>query len=253
MRYATSRRPLAAIGGFGITNLQQQHPFMVAWWSAVFPGFGHYLLNQYIRGTLLTLSEVIINTLARINEAMVFTFCGRFELAKATLEPRWMLGYLLIYLIAIGDSYRSAVWQNKLCSVAEHENEPLPGTRIGVSEVIYLERKSPRAALFYSFCFPGFGQLYNHRFALGFFGMFWWWVYAAGSRVYESITHLLLGHGSYANAILHPHWLLFLPSVMGGSMYHAHRSAREQNRLYRLEQRQLLAERFAAAKVRIFS
>jgi hypothetical protein len=55
--------PLYKISLFGITHLQQHNPIMVAWWSAVFPGFGHYLLNQYIRATLLTLCEVTINTL----------------------------------------------------------------------------------------------------------------------------------------------------------------------------------------------
>lgn len=81
------RRPIAQISMFGITHLKQQNPYMVAWWSAIFPGFGHYLLNQYIRATLLTLSEVATNTLAHINEAMVYSFSGQFELAKSVLEP----------------------------------------------------------------------------------------------------------------------------------------------------------------------
>jgi hypothetical protein len=62
------RRPLATISFCGFSYLQQQDPRMVAWWSVVFPGFGHYLLFQYGRGTLYTISEVIFNTLSHVNE-----------------------------------------------------------------------------------------------------------------------------------------------------------------------------------------
>lgn len=85
---AQNRHSLAKVTMFGVSQLKQQNPYMVAWWSAVFPGFGHYLLCQYLRGTFLTLAEVILNTLAHINEAMVYSFCGQFELAKVVIEPK---------------------------------------------------------------------------------------------------------------------------------------------------------------------
>ncbi len=65
-----NRTTLATLSVYGITHLHRQNPYMVAWWSATFPGFGHYMLNQYIRATLLTLSELIINTLSRVNERL---------------------------------------------------------------------------------------------------------------------------------------------------------------------------------------
>lgn len=71
---ATLTFPKAKYSTAGITYLMYQKPSTVAWWSAVFPGFGHYLLNQYARATLLTVLEVIINTGANINEAMVYSF-----------------------------------------------------------------------------------------------------------------------------------------------------------------------------------
>lgn len=40
------RYPLSKISVYGISEIKQQNPYMVAWWSAIFPGFGHYLLNQ---------------------------------------------------------------------------------------------------------------------------------------------------------------------------------------------------------------
>ena len=247
-----SRRQLALTGVFGITQLKQQNPYMVAWWAAVFPGFGHYLLNQYIRATLLTLFEVIINTLAHINEAMVYSFCGRFEMAKSVLEPRWAFGYLLIYLIAIGDCFRSAIYQKKLYRLAELNHPPIKDVSVSASEIQYLEQKNPYIGAVYSFFFPGLGQLYNHRFGLAFYAMMWWWVYLALSGLHESLLVLLHGKLPESTSILHPHWLLFMPSVMGGSIYHAFRTTRDHNRLFRLEQRNALKLRYRNAKLDLF-
>ncbi|MGC5325793.1 hypothetical protein [Brevibacillus sp. SYSU BS000544] len=247
------RNPLAKISTFGITQFQQQNPYMVAWWSAIFPGFGHYLLNQYVRATLLTLSEVITNTLAHINEAMIYSFCGKFELAKSVLEPRWAFGYLTVYLIAIWDSYRSTIYQNKLCHLAFLENSPLPSIGLFPNEVQYLEKKRPFVAVIYSFFFPGLGQFYNHRFGLAFYAMFWWWIYLSLSHFHDALLTLALGNIQTSSALIHPHWFLFMPSVMGGSMYQAYITAIEHNRLYRAEQRQHLTNRYRHTKLTIFS
>lgn len=225
---------------------------MVAWWSAVFPGFGHLLLHQYLRGTLLTLAEVGINTLAHINEAMVFSFCGQFEQAKSVLEPRWVFGYLLVYLLSIWDSYRSALYQNKLCHLAELENVQLPSVVITPTEIQYIELKNPVFGAIYSALFPGMGELYNHRFGLAFYAMFWWWVYVGLSRAHESLLLILHGMIPESISILHPHWLLFMPSVMGGSVYHTYSTVHEHNRLYRLEQRQYLTQRYRNSEVSLF-
>lgn len=245
-------RPLSKISMFGITHLKQQNPYMVAWWSAVFPGFGHYLINQYVRATMLTLSEVISNTLAHINEAMVYSFCGQFELAKSVIEPRWAFGYLAIYLISIGDCFRSAIYQKKLYHLAVLKNEQIPSLKISPSEIQYLEKKNPNIGAVYSFFFPGMGQLYNHRFGLAFYAIFWWWFYLTLSRMHESFLTLILGNLHQSVTMLHPHWLLFMPSVMGGSIYHAYRTTIEHNQLFRIQQRQQLTNRYNNPKLRIF-
>lgn len=145
------RRPLATLSVFGVTFLHRQNPYMVAWWSAAFPGFGHYLLNQYLRATLLTLTEVITNSISHINKAMVYAFCGKFEMAKSVLQPQWLFGYLIIYLYAIWDSYRSTLAQNKMCHLAEFENERLRPIILHPLEIQYIEQKSPLVAALYSF------------------------------------------------------------------------------------------------------
>lgn len=105
-----------------------------------FPGFGHYLLNQYARATLLTVLEVIINTGANINEAMVYSFCGEIELARSVIHLDWMIGYIVIYLITIGDSYRSAVQLNKYIELSTPD---LASVEIFPFEIQYLQNKSP--------------------------------------------------------------------------------------------------------------
>ena len=187
------RRPYAIISQFGLTYLHRQNPYMVAWWSAAFPGFGHYFLNQYLRATLLTLSEVITNTLGNVNQAIIFSFCGQYELAKSLLQPSFAFGYTTIFFFAIWDSYRSTLTQNKLCQLAEFENEQLPATAIGPFEIQYLELRRPWMAAFYSFFFPCLGQLYNHRWALAFYGIFWWWLYVFLSHSHEALLYLMLG------------------------------------------------------------
>jgi len=246
------RRPLMTLSLYGVTYFHRQNPYMVAWLSAIYPGFGHYLLNQYARATLLTLSEVTTNTLIHINEAIIYSFCGQFEMAKAIIKTHWILGYVIIYFYAIWDSYRSALIQNKMCQLAELENEPLNCTIIHPFEIQYLEQRNPWIAAFYSFCFPGLGQLHNQQWLLAFYAISWWWIYLSLSHAHTSLLYLLLGNVQESIAVLNPHWLLFMPSVWGGSIYHAFYTALEHNRLFRLEQRQHFVERYRNSEVRIF-
>lgn len=243
---------LARISVFGITHLQKQSPIMVAWWSAAFPGLGHYYLNHYLRATLLTLSEVFINTFAHINEAMVYSFCGKFDLAQATVSPKWAFGYLIIYLISIWDSYRLALYQNKVFHLLSLKNDPIPRIAVFSSEIQYLERKKPAIGAIYSFLFPGLGQLYVNRFALGFYAIFWWWIYICFSRAHESLLKLVLGNLQESTQILQPHWLLFMPSIMGGAIYHAYVTTIEHNKLFCLSQRQHLTSRYGRTSLRLF-
>jgi len=247
-----NRRPLAAISVYGVTFLHRQNPYMVAWWSAAFPGFGHYLLNQYLRATLLTLTEIITNSISHVNEAIVYTFCGKFEMAKSVLQPQWLFGYVIVFFYAIWDSYRSAFVQNKMSYLAEQENERIPAVFLHPLEFQYIEKKNPFIAALYSFFFPGLGQFYNHQFALAFYAMFWWWVFLFLSRAHESLSKFLIGNIQESISILHPQWLLFMPSVIGGSVYYAFIIAIEHNWLFRLEQRQHLAERYRNSEIRIF-
>ncbi|MNC19963.1 hypothetical protein D3C75_679030 [compost metagenome] len=236
----------------GTTYLKYKNPLMVVWWSAAFPGFGHLFLNQYIRGVLLTLAEVILNTLAHINQALMYSFSGRFLMAKNILEIRWAVAYMLIYMLTVWDSYVNARSLNKLYRLAKLENARIsPGGVFG-REIQFIDRRSRAAAAVVSLFFPGMGQLYNQRVGLAFYGIFWWGIYSSLSFVPIALHHLLIGDLPGSTAVLKCHWLLFMPSVAGGATYHAFETAGERNYLLRVEQRQYLQERYGDTDIRIW-
>lgn len=246
------RRPLVVISNSGVSHLHRQNPYMLAWWSAAFPGAAHYMLNQYYRATLLSLMEVSINSLAHINEAIVYTFTGQFEMTKVILQPRWAVGYVIIYFYTIWDAYRTGLTQNKLCHLAEMENVEIDTMYFAPNEVQYLEQNKPLTAAWYSLLFPGLGQLYLHRFWLAFYIILWWWIYLTLSGAHEALVMIILGNVESSTNVLNPHWLLFMPSVLGGSVYHAFIISQEHRRLFALEQRQFLKKHYQKCGIRIF-
>jgi hypothetical protein len=251
---ASTRRPFGSVGPAGITFLQPHNPNVVAWWSAAFPGFGHLLIHRYVPGVLLTMSEVIINTLGHVNEAMVYSFCGQFELAKQIVNPEYMYGYMAMYFWSICDSRRSA---NEMCRLSEVAAIGRTGAgrsyRLSMWGIDYLARRRPALGALCSGIFPGLGQLYSGRLFLAFYAIFWWWIYAVNSNVYLVVLELFHGRVAGTTAMLAPHWLLFMPSVMGGAIYHGHYAARENNRFFRAEQRRYLEAHYQSPTFRLTS
>lgn len=86
---------------------------------------------------------------------------------------------------------------------------------------------------------------------LAIYAMVWWLIYVSMSRMHESLFNLLLGNLEESISMLHRHWLLFMPSVMGGSIYFSYRQTVDQNQLFRIEQRQYFSKRYDAS-FRIF-
>ncbi|KRE93334.1 hypothetical protein ASG89_07500 [Paenibacillus sp. Soil766] len=246
------RRPQALLSQDGLSSLRWQDPKIIAWWSASFPGFGHFLLHQFIRGFLLSAWEVAINTFARINEAIYYSFTGQFELAKQVVEPRWAFAYAIVYLFAIWDSYIKASDANKQYHLAKLEGARVVSNLLKPWTITNISFKRPSAAMVCSFIFPGLGQLYNNRIALGFYGVFWWFIYMTMSRSHEAILYLMIGKLSKSTALLSPHWLLFMPSVLGGAMYDAYMTAQDHNRLFKIEQKQYFAEKYPHFPLRLF-
>ncbi|MGH4051564.1 MAG: hypothetical protein ACREVX_09455 [Clostridium sp.] len=65
---STPHRKRAYVSLMGTTTIRihLRSPYIIACWSAAFPGIGHLLLSKYLGGFLLFLWEVFINYNAHI-------------------------------------------------------------------------------------------------------------------------------------------------------------------------------------------
>ena len=247
----TARRYKAHVSILGTTQLHLRNPYIVAWWSAAFPGFGHLLLSKYLRGYALFIWEVIVNLNAHVNLAMMYSFQGKIDLAKDVLNTRWLLMYIPVYLFAIWDSYRTTVDMNNVYLLAEREDHRFNIFTLGALEINYLDKRNPVLAVMWSLFIPGLGQLYIHRILTAFFLIIWLVVFFYYSHVLEAVSLLFLGEVQKATSVLKPKWILMLPSLYGFAAFDAYMNTVENNKLYEKEQRKYLQENYQAADFQI--
>ena len=238
------RRSKAYVSVIGTTQMHLRNPFIIAWWSAAFPGLGHLLLSKYVRGFLLFAWEVFINLEAEINLAILYSFTGRFELAKEIINPEWMLLYIPTYIFAIWDSYRTTVDLNHQYLLAAREGAPIAPFNMNSLEINYLDKRTPWVSLVWSMLMPGTGQVYIHRIATAFFVLTWWIVIVYYSKLLPAVHLTFLGSLENAKQLIDPHWLLNLPSVYMFSVYDAYVNTVENNKLYDWEQAKFLTSNY---------
>lgn len=169
----TARRYRAHVSTLGTTQIHLRNPYIIAWWSAAFPGFGHLLLSKYLRGFVLFIWEVVVNVNCNLNLSMIYSFQGEIEKAKEILDTRWLLIYIPVYIFAIWDSYRTTVDLNKIFVLVEREEHRFNSFSIGIMEINYLDKRNPIMAIIWSLFMPGLGQLYIHRVITAFFVIIW--------------------------------------------------------------------------------
>lgn len=249
----TARRYRAHVSTVGTTQLHLRNPYIIAWWSAAFPGFGHLLLSKYLRGYSLFLWELLVNNMSHLNLAIMHTFTGNFKMANEVLEPRWLLLYLPVYIFAIWDSYRTAVDMNKVFLLAEREDKKFKSYVIGALEINYLDKRNPIMAVIWSFFTPGLGQLYIHRVLTAIFIMIFMITFVYFSNVLTAIHFLFLGDIRQATQVMEPQWLLFIPSHIGFAVYDSYVNTVENNKLFESEQRKYLQDNYQQYRVRISS
>lgn len=247
----TARRYTAHVSILGTTQIHLRNPYIVAWWSAAFPGFGHLLLSKYIRGFVLFVWEVVVNVKSHINMAMVYSFLGEIEKAKDVLDTRWLLVYIPVYLFSIWDSYRTTVDLNKIYLLAEREQHRFNSFCIGALEINYLDKRSPLMAVMWSLFVPGLGQLYIHRIVTAFFVIIWTVIFFYFSHALEAISLLFMGEIKASTEVLVPQWLLFLPSAYGFSIVDSYMNTVENNKLFEKEQRNYLISRYQSSTFKI--
>lgn len=241
---SSSRRQVAYLGILGTAQLHLRNPCVIAWWSAAFPGLGHILLAKYLRGFVLFVWEVVINVNAHINLAILYTFTGRYQLAKEVLDTRWLLLYNAVYIFAIWDSYRTTVDLNNNYILAEREDAEIQAFRINSLEINYLDKRHPWVAAFWSLLMPGVGQLYLHRLVNALFTLTWWIAILYFSNALPAIHLTFLGEFEQAKNVLNEHWTLNISSVYLFGMYDAYINTVENNKLFDWEQAKFLKKNY---------
>ena len=238
------RRTVAKLSVLGTTQLHLRNPWIIAWWSAAYPGLGHLLLSKYLRGFLLFLWEVIINYFANINLAIFYSFTGEVDKAKAVLNKDWMLLYGASYIFAIWDSYRTAVDMNNQYTLAAREDVEIQSFNISSLEINYLDKRTPINAFVWSALVPGAGQLYIHSIVNAAFLIVWWILVCYLSKLPPAIHYSVLGHFEEAKSVINIQWLLNLPSIYIFGMYDAYTNTVENNKLYDWDQSKFLKKHY---------
>jgi hypothetical protein len=238
------RRVKALLHPFGLNSLHLRHPWVIAFWSITFPGFGYLLLHKYLRGYLLIIWEIVINQMSKVNLAIFYNFTGRPEMAKEIIDIRWYLLYESVYIFSVWDSYRACVETNKLSLLADHENAEIPCYKMSVLEIQYLDRQKPVHTVVWSCFMPGLGQIFMGRIPMAFFILIWWIAISYNSHLIEAIHYTMLCDFNSAKAVLNPQWALFMPSIYCFAIYDAYTNTVEYNKLFKIEQTQFLKREY---------
>jgi len=236
----TPRRKRAYVSLTGTTTIHLRNPYIIACWSAAFPGLGHLLLSKYLRGFLLFLWEIFINYNAHINLAILYSLTGKFEMAKNIININYALIYIPTYIFAIYDSYETTVDLNNNFILAAREDAVIVPFKVGGLEINFLDKKTPWVAAAWSLISPGAGQLYIHRIVVAAFILIWVIVVAYFSKVLPAIQYSLMGQLAKAKAVVDWQWLLNIPSLYVYAMYDAYTNCVEGNNLYDWEQSKFL-------------
>ena len=238
------RRNVAYVSTLGITQLHLRNPFAVAWWSAAFPGLGHLLLSKYLRGYLLFLWELFVNVNAHINLALLYSFTGRFQMAKDVLDINWVLLYIPTYIFAVWDAYRTTVDLNQQYILAAREDAEVKVFNMSPIEINYLDKRTPWNAAIWSLMMPGLGQVLIHRIPTALFIIIGTIAIAQQSKVVPALHYTLLGQFDYAKSIINPQWFLNIPSVYLFAVYDAYVNTVSNNSLYDWEQVKFLKKNY---------
>jgi hypothetical protein len=237
---ASPRRSIAHVSILGTTQLHLRNPWVIAFWSFMFPGLGHMLLSKYFRGFLLIAWEILINIEAHVNLGLLYSFIGQFGKAKEVLDIRWVFLYIPTYFFAVWDSYRTSVDINKNFVLAAREDAEIKPFVINSLEINYLDKSSPWVAFVWSMMTPGAGQIIIHRIVDALCILITWIGIVYFSRLLPSILYTMLGRLEDAKAVLNPQWFLNVPSIYFFAMYDAYINTVESNKLFEWEQSKFL-------------
>ncbi len=242
------RRPKGYISSLDINLVHPRTPWVIAWWAAAFPGFGHLLLGMYLKGFILIVWEIFTNVNSNLNLAILYSFTGQFDLAINTLNKKWLLLYAPVYIASIWDSYRLTVDLNKYSILADREKSPIIPFKISPIAMNFFDKRNPWITTAWSALIPGLGQICTNRCFIGFFLLTWWIAIAYFSNLLEAIHFTSVGAFSQAVSVANPGWMIFLPSIYGLAVFDAYVGAVEYNKLFETEQARFLKDNYQSSE-----
>ncbi|MFZ5824296.1 MAG: hypothetical protein ACOY94_08215 [Bacillota bacterium] len=217
----------------GVQGLTQRSPWAAAWWSVALPGLGHFYLGSFAKGFILISWEIVINTMANLNLAIYYTLIGDVPQAAQVLELKWVVLYPGIYMLAIWDSYRVAVEENRL-----YDLERLQAKRFFEYHTTaffgqnMLLKRNPWVPVFWSAVLGGAGHFHNMQLIKGAMLMGWYLVIVIKSSLSQAVVYTLLGQYDLAQQVVDYQWILFWPSIHLFNIWNAYVDCVEQNKLY---------------------
>lgn len=240
----TFRRQRAFFSQFTTTQLHLKNPWVVAFFSFSYPGFGHFLQHRYASAFTLILWETFINDKANVNLGILYSMLGDFGKAKEILDEKWLIFYVSIYMFGIWDSYRTTVDLNKQYLLADREDAPILNIKMGAWDMTYLDKRKPWVSLLWSVLFPGLGHLYLHNVISGFFIFVYTVSICYFGNILKSIHLTLLGNFEQAKNDLNMQWTIYLPSIFFFIIYDAYISTVENNKLFEKEMSKYLRQKY---------
>jgi hypothetical protein len=232
----TIRRPKVSITPFNTNSIHLRNPWTLAFWSLLYPGFGHISNGCISKGFLLFAGEMLINYKSHLNLAILYSFNGAFPEAVQVLNIHYLIIYCSVLVFAIWDSYRLTVECNKLSVLADWENAVIIPTRLSGIGLNSLDKRNPWLSVAWSMLLPGLGHMYNGLTMLPTIifimlsGIFF------ASHGLEAIMYTLWGDFSQARAVIDWQWFMNLPSFYGFAAWDAYIKTVEFNKLFNLEQ-----------------
>ncbi|WP_312561118.1 hypothetical protein [Anaerospora sp.] len=242
------RRPKGIVSELTINLLHVKNPLVTAFWSVMFPGLGFLIMGSYVKGFLLIIGATIANSMAHINEAIIYGLTGQTALVKQVLDTRWLLFYAPLQLFATWSSYQLTVDLNKYALLAAREDSTIVPFKIGSWDIGFIDKRNPWAAAAWSLLMPGLGHLYSHRIPTSFYLLTWWIGMSYMSQLLPAIHHTFLGNFSEAIAAIRPGWFLYLVAIYPFSAYDAYVNTVHYNILYDEEQSRFLIDNYQNPK-----
>ncbi len=238
------RRPKGMVAPLNINFLHLRTPWVIAWWSGAYLGFAYFSMGSYIKGLILIFLEALINVNSRLNLAIIYSFTGRFELAKQVVDINWLLFYVPIYTFGIWGGAQLATDLNKFSILADREESTMTPFAISGIEIAFLDKRKPWMAAALSLLAPGLGYLYTHRLLTSFYTLLWWFIIAIKGHLFQCLHLTAVGDLAGALNAADPQWLLFLPSIYVFSVYDCYVNTVEYNKLFEREQQRFILDNY---------